>query len=165
MEKTFRYKLDFYYLQALAYLLVMILYASVRGTFVEDKFEFVFRDPIVFVMIIFVLIAMVVLVLNRIRDRKLILQPNKIVFHNKFHERKIQIADIEWMYIGRERSVQTAGRSQIIIFKTKDRRTPYRIRLGRYERENELIAEMEGISERVPKKNGRPFGIRRKRNG
>jgi hypothetical protein len=44
--------------------------------------------------------------------------------------------------MGRERSVRTAGRSQVIIFKVKDRRRWFRIRVGRYEHEMELIQEI-----------------------
>jgi hypothetical protein len=150
-QNTYKYKLDFYYLQALAYLVVLILYAAVRGTYVEGKFEFVFRDPIVFVMVIFVVFAFVVLVLNMARDRKLIVAPDKLIFHHKFHERAIPISEIEWMHIGRERMVQTAGRFQVIVFKIKGRRRLFRIRVGRYEREKELVAEMRRIADRVPK--------------
>ena len=40
--KVFKYKLDFYYQQALMYLVTLILYAGIRGNFIEDTFAFVF---------------------------------------------------------------------------------------------------------------------------
>lgn len=45
-EKIFKYKLDFYYQQSLIYLLTLVMYAGIRGSFIEDQFSFVFRDPI-----------------------------------------------------------------------------------------------------------------------
>src|SRR3970040_890079 len=118
-EKVFKYKLDFYYQQAIIYLLTLVLYAGVRGSFIEDEFTFVFKDPIVYVIGVFVLISFGVLLLNKIRDRKLIITDLKLIFHNRFHEREVSIAEIEWMHIGRERAVQTAGRFQMIVFKLK----------------------------------------------
>lgn len=161
-EKIFRYKLDFHYQQALIYLVTLILYAGVRGSFIENEFTFVFRDPIVYVIVIFVIFSFVVLVLNKLRDRKLVIARDKLVFHNKFHEREVLLSDIEWMHIGRERSVQTAGRFQVIVFKVKGRRRLFRIRVGRYEREKDLIAEMQTIAERVPKETGKRFRLRQK---
>lgn len=162
MEKIFKYKLDFYYQQAIIYLLTLILYAGVRGSIIEDEFTFVFKDPILYVIVVFVVIAFGILVLNKIRDRKLIITEQKLIFHHRFHEREVSIADIEWMHIGREQGVQTAGRFQVIVFKLRERHRLFRIRVGRYERERELVAEMYRIAERVPKGKKRQFGIRRK---
>lgn len=161
--KIFRYKLDFYYQQALIYLVTLIAYAGIRGSFVEDEFILVFKDPIIYVIVVFVIIAFGVLTLNRIRDRKLIIEDDRLVFHHRFHERQVPIADIEWMHIGREQAVRTAGRSQVIVFKLKGRRRVFRIRVGRYERERELLAEMHRIAEHVPKEKHKGFSFQRKR--
>jgi len=160
--KVFKYKLDFYYQQALIYLGTVVLYAGIRGSFVEDQFSFVFKDPIVFIIIAFFLVALVALFMNIWRNRKLIVGPDQIVFHARNKERVIPIADIEWMHIGRERLVQTAGRFQQVTIKLKFRPLPIRIRVGRYERDRELIAEMERIAEHVPGRKQRRFGIGRR---
>ncbi len=155
MQNEFKYKLDFYYQQALIYLLTLILYAGVKGTFFENNFTLVFGDPILYVIVFFVFIAFITLFLNRIRDRKLIVNEKEIVFQHRFNKRVISISDVEWIHIGKERSVQTAGRFQIVNIKTKHRRRVYRIRLGRYEREKELLQLIEQISVKVPKRNKR----------
>lgn len=155
MQNEFKYKLDFYYQQALIYLLTLILYAGVKGTFFENNFTLVFGDPILYVIVFFVFIAFITLFLNRIRDRKLIVNEKEIVFQHRFNKRVISISDVEWIHIGKERSVQTAGRFQIVNIKTKHRRRVYRIRLGRYEREKELLQLIERISVKVPKRNKR----------
>ena len=163
-EKAFKYKLDFYYQQALIYLATLLLYAGVKGSVIENEFVFVFRDPIVYIISLFVLTSIVVLILNRIRDRKLVITDEKIIFHSRTHERSITISDIEWMHIGREMLVQTAGRFQMVVFKMKGRRRTFRIRVGRYERDRELVAEMERIAERVPKGKRGKFGMRRRKS-
>jgi hypothetical protein len=109
-------------------------------------------DPIIYVIIFFVVMSFVVLVLNYIRNRRLIVEENAIVFKNRFHERRITIADIEWMHIGRERLVETSGKFQVVLLKLKGRRRAIRVRVGRYEKEKELIHEMQRIAQHVPKR-------------
>ena len=162
-QKTFKYKLDFYYQQALLYLLVFLLYAGIKGSFFENQFSFVFKDPLVYIMMFFAAIALVTLVLNLTRNRKLVITDDRMIFHSRNREREILISDIEWMHIGRERMVQTAGHFQLIVFKMKGRKRLFRIRVGRYERDRELVAEMERIAQHVPKGRHRRFGMRRRK--
>lgn len=163
MQKVFKYKLDFYYQQALLYLLVFFLYGGIKGTFFEDEFRLVFRDPIVYIMVLFVVVALVTLVLNLFRDRKLILEDDKMIFHSRRRDREIKVSEIEWMHIGREMLVQTAGHFQLIIFKMKGRKRLFRIRVGRYERDRELIAEVERMAQHIPKGRRRRFGMKRRK--
>jgi len=161
MHHEFKYKLDFYYQQALIYLVTLMLYAGVKGTIIENNFTLVFDDPIMYIIAFFVAVAIITLLLNRIRDRKVIITNDEIIFQHRFNRQSIAIQDIEWTHIGKERMVQTAGRSQIIIIKAKHRRRAFRIRLGRYEREKELLKLVEQISERTPKKQ-KGFQFRKK---
>jgi hypothetical protein len=154
-EKVFKYKLDFYYQSALIYLLTLILYVGIRGNFVEAKFEYVLDDPLMYVVILFVVMSFITLGLNYIRSRRLIIAGDTIIFKNRFHERSINSKDIEWMHIGREAKVRTSGRFQVVVFKLKGRRRVFRIRAGRYERDKALISEMNRISAQVPKRKRR----------
>ena len=149
--KVFKYRLDFYYQQAILYLVTLVVYTGIRGTVTWDKLPTLVADPILYIIILFVVISFTVLTLNKIRDRKLIVTSDKLVFHQRYHDRVIPFLNIEWMYIGRERLVQTAGRFQVIVFKIKDRRRLFRIRVGRYERDAELLDEMHKVASRVPK--------------
>ena len=151
-EKVFKYKLDFYYLSALIYLLTLITYSGIRGSFVEKEFTYVMSDPILYVIIFFVVMSFSVLILNYIRNRRLIITPDGIIFKNRFHVRKIATKDIVWMHIGRERFVQTSGRFQVVMLKLNGRRRAIRIRIGRYEKERELVNEMQRIAGQVPKR-------------
>jgi hypothetical protein len=154
-DKVFKYKLDFYYQSALIYLVTLILYGGIRGNFVEQKFEYVLNDPIMYVIMFFVVMSLIVLALNALRNRRLIVQKDALVFGHRWQERRVRVADIEWMHIGREAHVQTGGRFQVIVFKMKNRRRFVRVRVGRYEREKELVAEMTRIAAEVPKRKGR----------
>lgn len=152
MEKSFKYKLDFYYQQAIIYLITLILYTGLKGSFIEDKFSLIFHDPILYIIAFFVVFSFAILILNWIRGRKLIVKEDGLIFYNKFHEREIKFSSIEWMHIGRERAVQTAGRSQVIVFKIKGRRRLFRLRIGRYEHQKELIQMVHEIAKKVPQR-------------
>jgi hypothetical protein len=164
-ERSFKYKLDFYYQSALIYLLTMVLYGGIRGSFVEAKFEYVLNDPLMYVIIIFVVVALVALLVNKLRNRRLVISADAITFRHRWAEHRVPIAGIEWMHIGREALVETAGRHQVVVFKLKDRRRVYRIRIGRYEEEKELWAEMGKIAQRVPRRKTRRWEKLRPRKG
>jgi len=150
-SQEFKYRLDFYYQQALVYLITLIIYTSIRGTIAWNHLPALGSDPILYIIALFALNAIVTLILNKIRDRKLIIAPDRLVFHHKYNNREIEFANIEWMYVGRERMVQTAGKYQVVVFKILKRRRLFRIRIGRYERADELLNELRRIAEGVPK--------------
>lgn len=164
-ERTFKYKLDFYYQSALIYLITMVLYGGIRGSFVEAKFEYVLNDPLMYVIIIFVLVALVALTINKLRNRRLIITDEAIVFSHRWAEHRIPVADIEWMHIGREALVETGGKRQVVVFKLKGKRRIYRVRIGRYEKERELWSEMGRIAQRVPRRRTRRWEKFRPRKG
>jgi hypothetical protein len=148
--KVFKYRLDFYYQQALIYLVTLILYTGIRGNFIEDRFAFVFRDPILYIIILFVFFSFVALILNRVRERRLIITEDRMIFKNRFEEQVIPLDDIDWVRIGRERRIQTSGRFQVIQVRLKGRLRDVRIRVGRYDHEKELVQEMQRISSLRP---------------
>ena len=156
-ERVFKYKLDFYYQSALIYLVTLILYGGIRGNFVEQKFEYMLDDPITYIILFFVLVSFVTLGLNMLRNRRLILTGDAIIFRHRWLDRRITVAEIEWMHIGRELGVRTGGRFQAIVFKIKGKRRFIRIRVGRYERERDLLQEMHAIAARVPKRDKRTW--------
>jgi len=164
-ERTFKYKLDFYYQSALIYLITMVLYGGIRGSFVEAKFEYVLNDPLMYVIIIFVLVALVALMITKLRNRRLIITDEAIVFSHRWAEHRVPVADIEWMHIGREALVETGGKRQVVVFKLKGKRRIYRVRIGRYEKEKELWSEMGRIAQRVPRRRTRRWEKFRPRKG
>lgn len=149
-EKVFKYKLDFYYQSALIYLLTLVVYGGIRGSLIEREFRYVLDDPIMYVILFFVVMSFGALALNAYRQRRLIITDDAIIFKNRFHERQVKLDDIEWMHIGREARVQTSGRFQVIVFKLKGRRRLVRIRIGRYEKERELLHEARRLAEQLP---------------
>lgn len=165
-ERVYRYKLDFYYQQAVIYLATLVLYAGIRGNFIEDQFSLVFRDPILSIIIFFVVLSIIVLLLNIWRDRKLVLTEEALILRSRNRQQEFPLHEIEWIHIGKERFVQTSGHFQLITIKFKQKPFALRLRVGRYERSRELVAEMERIAQRFPTKRmstSRNLRIRRKK--
>ncbi len=75
--KTFKYKLDFYYQSTLIYLVTLILYGGIRGSLVEKKFSYVLDDPLMYVIVFFVLMSLVVLILTSAKRRQWFNTPRK----------------------------------------------------------------------------------------
>ena len=89
------------------------------------------------------------------RGRKLLLTNDAIIFSSKNKKREIKIKEIEWIYIGRERSVKTAGLHQMVLIKVKNRHRAFRIRVGRYELQKNLLEQFQHLAESVPTKKRR----------
>jgi hypothetical protein len=149
-EHVYKYKLDFYYQSAIIYLLTLTVYGGIKGSFVEARFEYVLDDPVMYVIVVFVVMSFATLLLNRVRDRKLIITDGEIIFRNRFHEYRVPKESIEWMHIGREARVRTGGVFQAAVFKLKGRRRLFRIRVGRYERSKELLIHLQKFSVQIP---------------
>jgi hypothetical protein len=137
----------------------MIVYAWFSGSVLEDQFSMVFKDPIVYLIVLFVLAALITLALNLFRNRKLIIMTDRLMFASRFRRREIMFDSLEWMYIGKERFARTAGRFQQVIFKVKTENRWYRIRIGRYEKERELVQELTKIAKHVPNFKPRRFSL------
>ena len=149
-ERVYKYKLDFYYQSAIIYLVTLIVYGAIRGSFVESRFEYVLDDPVMYVIVFFVVVSFSALVLNRLRDRRLIFGGNAIIFKNRYREHRIQKDRIEWIHIGREPGVRTGGVFQVAVVKLKGRRRLFRIRMGRYERSKELAMDLQSLASHIP---------------
>jgi len=161
--KVFPYKLDFYYQVAIIYLITLIAYAIIRGTFADEQFVFVYQDPIFNIMFFFVVFAFSMIVSNRIRNRRIKITDDAIKFVSRFKEWSLPIDDIEWMHITKERKVETAGKLQAVIIKRKGRKRLIRIRVGRYERPDDFLNVMKEIAQLVPKRPKRSLTDKLKR--
>ena len=161
MEKEFKYKLDFYYQQALIYLITLVIYVGLRSSMEENAMMLVLEDSLLYIIIFFCGLSLLLLGANRFRNKRLMMHDDRIVFQNRFMKKEILVSEIEWMHIGKERGVQTAGRYQVVLIKMINRRRAYRIRIGRYERDRELLKLMEQIAEKVPARKKR-FSLKRK---
>ncbi len=149
--KTFKYKLDFYYKSLAIYLLTLVIYILIKGNFFHERFEVVFRDPIIYVISLFIVYFVVLLAVNAVSAREIIFDDKTITFCNRFGERKILISEIVGVKFSRTRSRgrDNVSHSKIVKLKLLNRRRPLRIKMNDFGNERQLEFEFRSISKKI----------------
>lgn len=149
MEKRiFKYKLDFYYKSLIIYFVFLILYAVIRGQFAGGEFMIVFKDPIIYIVLLFIIITLVALIVYAVRARQIIFEDERIILKNRFGQREIFFREIISVRFSREKGRMVDGhrRIRIVKLKLKDRKRYLRIRIGEFYNERTLIQEFKSIT-------------------
>ena len=133
--------MDFYYQSLVIYFIFFLVYALIKGNFFEQKFQLVFNDPIIYMLMLFIVIFLVIVIVNIIRSKQIILKEDKIIFKNRFGERSVSYKDIMNVRIIKKRIAKEDMPFRIIKLRLKNRRRLLRIRANDYERGPELIRE------------------------
>jgi hypothetical protein len=144
-EKVYKYRMDFYYQLLVIYLVFFVLYALIKGQFFEEKFQLVFNDPIIYILILFIALFLVIVLINIIRNRQIIMQSDRVVLKNRFGSREILFNEILNIKIGKHRKRNLDVPYRIIKLKLLHRRKWLRIRANEYERGSQLIREFLNI--------------------
>lgn len=140
-DKVYKYRMDFYYQLLVIYFVFFVLYAVIKGQFFEEKFQLVFEDPIIYILILFIAISLFIVVANIIRNKQIVLKSDRIVLKNRFGSREILFSEILNIKIGKRRKRFEEVPYRIIKMKLSRRRKWLRIRANEYERGSELIRE------------------------
>jgi hypothetical protein len=150
MEETFKHKLDIYYLATIGYVLTLIVYVAVTGTLIEDRFELVLKDPIVYVLALCSIASLIALIIAAILDRTVIVREQELVFRTRFKERIIRPADIAWIRLQAETQVRVRGGRAYPAAKIKlhDRRRLVRLGVANFERRVELARALRDWARR-----------------
>ncbi len=153
-ERIYKYRLDFYYISLVIYLMAFILYVLVRGSFSNENFQVVFQDPIIYIFTAFILFFGVVLISNSVRARYLIFDDRKITIKNRFGQREIPYNQITGIKLSREKKRDRTEKSNIRLVKLKlvNRRRLLRIRLSDFQNETKLISEFQQIKRGIQNK-------------
>ncbi len=151
-DKVYKYRMDFYYQLLVIYFVFFVLYAAIKGQFFEEKFQLVFNDPIIYILILFIAISLLIVVANIIRNRQIIMKSDRIILKNRFGSREIFFNEILNIKIGKRRKRFEEAPYRIIKLKLTRRRKWLRIRANEYERGPELIREFLKIKN--PKSEG-----------
>ena len=144
-EKSFRRKNDFYYITLVVYVVFAIAYIGLTGTVSEGTVQFGLHDPVVYIIVAFLLINIVALIVNATRNMRIVLTPTRIIFRTRFRERVIEHADITTVVVKRERARFNDGTFAVVKLRVPGRLRWVRIRMANYEREKELYAEFKAL--------------------
>lgn len=150
-ERVYKYKLDFYYKSLIIYLITLIIYILIKGKFFRESFEVVVKDPIIYIITIFIGFFLIVLIANTVRAREIVINGSKIIFKNRFGQREVAINDILHLRFSREKSRAAEERSdvRIVKLKLKNRKRLLRIRMNDFQNERELMNEFRSITKKL----------------
>ena len=150
-EKIYKYKLDFYYKSLIIYLVTLIIYIIIKGRFFHASFEVVVKDPIIYIIAIFIIFFLTMLLANTIRAREIIVKENMIIFRNRFGQREVENSDILGVRFSREKKRSRKDRSDVrfVKLKLKNRKRLFKIKLNDFQDEVELANEFSIISENI----------------
>ncbi len=151
MEKTFRYKLDFYWQTLLIYTVILIAYALIRGTINLKTLSISFQDPLVVLLSIFVVVTFIFLVVNYILKRSITVGKDFIQFSNRFRKNKFELPEIEKIFVTFESRIKTRGRFTIIKLKIINRKWYIRIRPSIYTEDKELMKSIDRLRQNFTK--------------
>jgi len=132
----------------------LFAYIIIKGNFTHATFEVVIKDPIIYIISIFILFFLTVLLINAIKAKQIIFDERTIVFKNRFGQREVGYNEILSVRFSREKRMSREERSdvRIVKLKLKGRKRFLRIRLNDFQNESELIKEFKNISRKMDNK-------------
>lgn len=150
-KRVFKYNLDFYYKSLALYLITLIIYILIKGKFFQERFEIVVKNPIIYIISIFIIFYLILLIINALRGREIIFEETKLIFKNRFGQREIQNSEILQVRFSREkkRMKEEKSESRIVKLKLAGRRRFLRIKLSDFKNEKELMYEFKNISKKL----------------
>ncbi len=150
-ERVYHRRNNFYYVTLLAYVVFAVIYILVTGTITSETVEFGFRDPVVYIIGLFILHAVVMLIVNLVRNARLVLLQDRIVFRTRFRERIVLHSQIASIMLKRERRRFNDGTFAVVKIFIRHRPRPLRIRVANYEQEQDLYQQFKRLKTELNK--------------
>ncbi len=144
-KEIFRYNMSFYYQSTIIYFVAFLLYALIRGEFVENSFTLITKDPIIYFFAIIVLVSIAALLFNIYKNRHLEVNDQSIVFVNRSRMKEFRFENIVRIKISREKN----GAFRIVRIKLNNRKRPLVIRPYDYENGKDLLKRFQDIKSKI----------------
>ena len=147
--KIYKFNMSFYYQSTIIYFAVLVLYAIIKGQFIEDSFTLITRDPIIYFFSLVVLLSLISLLYNLYLNRHIELSDADISFRRGAWKRIIRFEDIISIRITREKKHYKATAFTLVRIKTKDKKLPITFRPYDYENSHSLMEEIKELKNRI----------------
>lgn len=148
-SKKFIQRLDFYWQSISAYAIVLIVYAFLRGTIEKGTISVTWMDPIVVLMLVFIVATSVALLINYSKNRKIIVGDDFITFKSRIGEKTYTLDDILRISMSREKIGNINNKYRIIKIKVNKRRRLIRIRPSAFWNEKQMIDYLANLRRQV----------------
>lgn len=136
--KIFKPYLAFYWQSIAVFAVILIIWSAMRGSLEMGEFYMIFKDSLVLLLLLFISFSLVSLVIHLIFNQTILIKDDKIIFTTRFGEKKINLSDIEYIKLGRERLFHFREKLRVIKIKVNGRRFHITIRPSAYEEDQEL---------------------------
>ncbi len=153
MKNRFKYNLNIYYQSTIIYFIAFLLYVIVRGEFVEDSFNLILKDPVLYAFGVIVVISVLTLLINMNRKRFIEIDENGIVFGTKNSSKRIDLNEIEQIKIFEKKLEKEYSFLRVVRIKLKNRKRTLAIRTSDYENEEQLIEKITEFKNYIENKN------------
>lgn len=148
-NNIFKYNMSFYYQSTIIYFVISVIYLVLRGSFTDDSYKLVTHDPIIYFFAIIVTISLVSLLYNLFKNRHLKITEKEIQFIDRFGSRNLNMNDIEYIKIGREKGRFRNIASKLIRIKRKNKRRVLLIRPNDYENAGDLLNRFKELKQQL----------------
>jgi len=151
-DKVFIQRLDFYWQYIAIYTIVLLIYSILKGTIARGTLTVVVYDPIVILLLIFILSSFLPLLVNFYKKRTIIVGLDYIIFKSRFREKKYSLTDIISISVARVKQIKVRrGTYRIIKVQVQKRRLPVRIRPSSFWNEHDLVESIGRLKKALNK--------------
>jgi hypothetical protein len=120
---------------------------------VEDSFQLLFKDPVLYAFAAIVIVSTIILLYNMNRKRFIEFDNNNIVLGNKYNLKKIYLDQIEEIKIFKKRKIKLYSLLRTVTIKLKNKKRILVVRTSDYENEEELIEQFNNFKNLIESKN------------
>lgn len=142
---VYRYNMSIYYQSTIVYFVVMILYALIKGEFLEDRFELIIQDPVIYFFIIVVAVSLIALLYNISLRKHIEVSENAITFSRGKRKKTIKLENIISVKIARDRKHIKSLAFYMVRLYVKNRKFPIAVRPYDYENSAALLSWFRGL--------------------
>jgi len=150
-KSKFKYNMSFYYQSTIIYFVAFAIYLLIRGQFVESSYTLITRDPIIYLLAFIVVVSLVALFFNLIRNRYIEFSNEGLIFSDRFGSKLIHKNEIKEVKLGKDRRYGKSNALKLVRIKVKTRLRPVVVRPSDYENENELLKKFHQLKLEVEK--------------
>jgi hypothetical protein len=138
----YKYNYTFLYQSIAIYATTLVAYIVIRGSFIEKEFEFIWHDPVLYLLSAIIMVSALAIIYNIVLRRRIIVEESRIVLRSSLREITIERANVRSIRRG---VIRTRGpmKLPVVSFRLKDRRRPLRIRTYNFEHSEKLYDELK----------------------
>ncbi len=137
--KEFPQRIDFYWQYLTAYFIVMIIYGVLRGSIEEGYVTIKWRDPVMGLLFIFMVLSAIFLLYNYLKKKSIIISNESIIFKTRNKIREYKVNEISKISIGKYKRGNVTTLYKIVRIRVKNRKYAIRFRPNSYSDDELLV--------------------------